>query len=70
MNTQPNNTCPQCGYCPTCGRSNNNTPYPFTPFYVTTSGTFPITGSNTTAPKQIPDWFFKWMDKEEPEDEK
>lgn len=25
--------CPSCGYCPTCGRRNNNTWYPWVPIY-------------------------------------
>ena len=30
---QPSGTCPHCGYCPTCGRPNNNLNWPVYPYY-------------------------------------
>lgn len=50
--------CPNCGYCPTCGRSNNNIyirPYPYYPWaqpYVTW-GTY-TSGNTSTTVKYLP----------------
>lgn len=41
MNTQINNTCPNCGYCPHCRR-----PQPFYPAYVPYMPTYPAWPSN------------------------
>lgn len=53
--------CPNCGYCPTCGRANNDTniyirPYPYYPWAQTyvTWGTYTSGNTSTTTVKYLP----------------
>lgn len=52
-----NNKCPQCGYCPSCGRSNPTVNSPFTHTPLTTSSTtfsFPVSQLKDLKPNSVP----------------